>query len=88
MILGIFTISVYCKTQSLCQEFQVQPNSISMLSSTHLCREHVEELEQLEVGVLYGHGRRPDHHVQGVVSHLHQRHQPHLNIAVCFHRLL
>ena len=47
----------------------------------NLSWEHVEKLEQLEVGVLYSRRCRPDDAVQGFVGHLHQRHQPHLDIA-------
>ena len=54
----------------------------------YLCGEHAEELQQLKALVLDCHGSRADDAVQGFLGHHHQRHQPHLHVALSLHILL
>ena len=59
------------------------------VGDTHLCWEHVEELQELEADrVLQGHGGCADDTVQGTVGHTQQGHQPHLYVTICLHKLL
>lgn len=54
----------------------------------YLGREGFQELQQVEVGVLNGHGGSTDDAVQRPLGHVHQVHQPHLHIALRLHWLL